>query len=356
MNYEGKPPYRVSPMSEIAGASGTSGLSVVSSFSGCGGSCLGFEMAGYRIAWASEFIPAARVVYEANHPGVPLDPRDVRLVLPEEILRRAGLERGEADVMEGSPPCASFSLSGNRDADWGKKKKYSDKAQRTDDLFWEFARLVEGVRPRAFVAENVAGLITGKAKGYFKRILSRLRDCGYRVEVRVLDAQWLGVPQRRKRLIFVGTREDTGLHPVFPRPLRYRYSIADACPWMLDGCPLPPDHGDPPPPSLRPYAIGDEWDKLGPGGQSGKYLNLLRPDVGEPCPTVTQTGGEASAASVTHPFEKRKLSLLELRRICGFPDDFVLTGTYQQRWERLGRAVPPPMMRAVAEKLREVLA
>jgi site-specific DNA-cytosine methylase len=101
-------------------------------------------------------------------------------------------------------------------------------------------------------------------------------------------------------------------------------------------------------------AVGREWDKLDVGGQSDKYLNLIRPDADQPCPTVTQLGG-TSAASVTHPYERRKFSIAELRRICGFPDDFILTGTYSQQWERLGRAVPPPMMRAIAEALEGVL-
>jgi DNA (cytosine-5)-methyltransferase 1 len=111
--------------------------------------------------------------------------------------------------------------------------------------------------------------------------------------------------------------------------------------------------------SLDGYAIGDAWDRLKPGETSDRYLNLSRPSPDRPSPTVTATGAAAgggapgSTASVTHPTERRKFTIAELRRICGFPDDFVLTGTYAQQWERLGRAVPPPMMRAVADTLRD---
>jgi DNA (cytosine-5)-methyltransferase 1 len=96
------------------------------------------------------------------------------------------------------------------------------------------------------------------------------------------------------------------------------------------------------------YAVGRELDKLGPGEQSRKYFSLTRAPVNGPSPTVTATGGDGHTASVAHPTERRKFSIAELRRICGFPDDFVLTGTYAQQWERLGRAVPPPMMAALA--------
>ena len=227
-------PYRVPSMAEIA-AVPDNGLRVVSTFSGCGGSCLGYRMAGYRVLWASEFIPAAAEVYRANHPTTPLDTRDIRKVQPAEILAATGLKVGEVDVVEGSPPCASFSTAGKREKHWGKAKPYSDTVQRVDDLFFEYIRLIEGLQPKVFVAENVSGLVKGVAKGYFLEILARLKACGYRVGVKVLDAQWLGVPQARQRTIFIGVREDLGKDPVFPKPLPYRHSLREALPWVVRG-------------------------------------------------------------------------------------------------------------------------
>jgi DNA (cytosine-5)-methyltransferase 1 len=408
-----KPPYRVPTMAEIA-ATPPNGLDVVSTFSGCGGSCLGYRMAGFRVLWASEFVPAARETYRANHPETILDERDVRQVKGAEILGAIGRAVGDVDLLDGSPPCASFSTAGKRSAGWGRVKDYSDVRQRTDDLFFEYARLLGEIRPRTFVAENVSGLVKGVAKGYFLEILRALKAHGYRVAARVLDAQWLGVPQARQRLIFVGVRDDLGLEPVFPRPLPYRYSVRDALPWIsglrwdsggqcgsrefdvtaepmqtvlaggggaqkgftveidrpaptvmshnrlntfselsLPAAAPPPGDG----PALDRFAIGREWDKLKPGEQSDRYFNLIRAPLDGPSPTITQTAGSPGAAGVTHPTEKRKFTIAELRRICAFPDDFALTGTYSQQWERLGRAVPPVMMRAVAEVVRdEVLA
>jgi len=227
----GKPSYRVLSMEEIASVP-RNGLKVASTFSGCGGSCLGYRMAGMDVVWANDCDLKARASYVLNHPGTTLDARDVREVQPADVLGAAGLREGELDVFDGSPPCTSFSTAGRREKLWGKETRHAGVKQRMDDLFWEYARLLRGLMPRVFVAENVSGLAKGVAVGTFKEVLRALRGCGYVVEARLLDAQWLGVPQARQRVIFVGVRSDLGVQPAFPRPLPYRYSIADACPWI----------------------------------------------------------------------------------------------------------------------------
>lgn len=341
-----KPPYRVPLMSEIS-AMPWNGYKVISTFAGCGGSSTGYRMAGFRVLWASEFIDAARETYQANaRPGTIVDGRDIREVAVGDILEATCLQPGELDIFDGSPPCASFSTAGKREKGWGTVKAYSDKAQCSDDLFFEYARILDGLKPKVFVAENVSGLVKGTAKGYFLQILAALKGCGYQVSARLLDAQWLGVPQARQRLIFVGVRNDLGMAPIHPKPLPYRYSLRDAL----------PDHSMfqiEPDADISRYAIGAEWDKIGAGGQSKKYFQLVRPDINGPAPTITASAGAASLAGVTHPTEKRKFSIAELRRICGFPDDFILTGTYAQQWERLGRAVPPVMMSHIAATVRD---
>jgi len=370
-----KPPYRVPSMTEIA-AIPWNGFNAASTFSGCGGSSLGYRMAGFRVLWANEFIPAAQDSYRANAaPYTHLDTRDIRQVQPHDILEQIGLKPGELDLFDGSPPCASFSTAGKREAGWGKVKKYSDSEQRTDDLFFEFARLLRGLQPKTFVAENVSGLVKGTAKGYFLEILRELKSCGYNVACKVLDAQWLGVPQARQRTIFVGVRNDLGLAPAHPSPLPYRYSIKDALPWIISaeedtgGAWGAGDVTDRPAPTVRAggvghlyveaesdisrYCTGKEWDTLKEGEQSDKYFNLVRADRDKPCPTICASHGSPGIASVTHPVEKRKFSIAELKRICGFPDDFILKGTYAQQWERCGRSVPPVMMSYIAATVRD---
>lgn len=334
------------------------GLRVASTFSGCGGSCLGLRMAGFDVRTASEFVPAARDAYRANHPTTYLDERDIREVEPADILERVGVDVGELDVFEGSPPCASFSVSGNREADWGKVKKYSDVKQRTDDLFLEWLRLLEGLKPKAFVAENVAGLVRGAAKGWFLEILERMRAAGYRVKAGLLDAGQLGVPQTRRRTIFVGVREDLGKEPVLPKP-SVVVTLGEACPWITNWSktarPGPNSAEELAEVNIERFAIFPEWSRLRPGQGSDKYLNLIRADANRPSPTITATGGSMGAAGPCHPSEPRKFTLRELRIISGFPSDFVLPGTFAQAWERIGRSVPPPMMAAVGRELAKTL-
>lgn len=227
----------------------------------------------------------------------------------------------------------------------------------------------------------------GTAKGYFLKILKELKDCGYQVECRVLDAQWLGVPQSRQRTIFVGVRDDLGIKPAHPAPLPYRYSVKDALPWIdqaihdtsgqqsqgdITNRPSPTvvvtphlfihkvqckgsDHiAENLAPSITGSALSKYWDEIRPGQTHDLRFNLAKPHPDGPSPCITATGGSSSGtAGVVHPFEKRKFSIGELKRICGFPDDFILTGSYAQQWERLGRAVPPVMMSHIAATIRD---
>lgn len=314
-----KPPYQLPTMAEIR-ALPWNGLVVASTFSGAGGSCLGYRMAGCRVAYAAEFVEAARDTYRLNHAGGVLDSRDVRQIPGADILDACG---GGVDILDGSPPCAAFSTAGQRDRAWGAVKAYSDTEQRVDDLFDEYLRLVDEVRPRVFVAENVPGIAAGRSRGYFLRVLRSMRALGYDVECRVLDAQWLGVPQVRRRAIFMGVRADVDARPVFPTPRRWRYSVSDALPHVR---------------RMMGGSYGGEW----------------RP-ASQPSGTIVQSDGLRTHRRLveTAAGKPRQMTIDELRAICGFPADFKLTGTYVQQWERLGRAVPPPMMAAVAAAIRK---
>lgn len=391
-----KPPYQLPSMADIEKMRATNGYNMVSTFSGCGGACLGFEMAGFAVLWANEFVEAARDTYAINHPHTILDGRDIRTVHHQDILDATGLRVGELDLLEGSPPCASFSTSGKREKGWGTEKKYSDTVQRADDLFFEFARLLRGLQPKFFTAENVSGLVKGKAIGYFKIIMTELRSAGYHVEAKLLDASYLGVPQARQRLIFVGVRNDLydkGLRPVHPKPLPYRYTVAEVIPsvqrvkfstkvhnykdanrpsptivasdadssptayfsgggWVLATDEIEFDEETGHKISLGEYAVGKAWDRTPMGKGDEKYINFQKPDPNKPVPTITAMGGQIGAASVVHPTQRRKFTLQELRALSSFPADFVLTGNFSQRWERIGRSVPPLMSKAIGDAIK----
>lgn len=356
--------YRVPSMKEIQKIP-WNGCNVVSTFSGGGGSCLGYRMAGYHVLYANEFIEEAQRTYKANHPDSFLDTRDIREVTGTDILDRVGLKVGEVDIFDGSPPCSAFSTAGSREKGWGKAKQYSDTKQRVDDLFFEYTRILKEIQPKTFVAENVSGLVKGSAKGYFKLILAELKSCGYEVKVRLLNAKWLGVPQSRERLIFVGVRNDLvkkyDVCPVHPEPFAYYYTLGDA----LDGVQNDPEEVKRLIAECEKYSWGKILKKLEKNpkkvlsGQSvtgGSYFNLTRESMYKPCSTICQQHGLASVCGTNHPLEDRKFTIAEMKRITSIPDDFILTGEYSQQWERLGRMVPPIMMKQVAETIyKEIL-
>ena len=330
-----KPEYSIPTMRQIERLP-WNGYNVVSTFSGAGGSCLGYRMAGYRVLYAVEFVPAAQDTYKANHPNSYLDTRDVRLIDPKDILEKTDLDVGQIDLFDGSPPCASFSTSGTRDAGWGKVKKYSDVQQRVDDLFFEYVRLIKGLQPKTFVAENVSGLVKGKAKGYFKIILAALKECGYNVSCRVLDAQWLGVPQQRQRTIFVGVRKDLKLKPAHPEPLSYQHTVREILPWVI---------------REQRGGFPDNWQP------TTRPASTIVQSGSKVSPTAYLSGGTyIEAQTPSGVLERRMYNIPELRKICSFPEDFVLTGDFHQQWERLGRSVPPVMMSHIGKTIqRQVL-
>ena len=356
-----KPPYYIPSMKEIA-ETPWNGYTVVSTFSGGGGSCLGYRMAGYKVLWANEFVEEAQRTYRANHPSTILNTKDIRTVTAQEILAEIGLSAGEIDLFDGSPPCCAFSTAGQREKGWNKDHLYSDgKSQQIENLFFEYIRLLKGLQPKTFVAENVSGLVKGTALGYFKEFLREMKNCGYNVKAKLLNAKWLGVPQSRERLIFVGVRNDIGIEPMHPKPLPYFYTLKEA----FEGLPEEREEKDRLIAEYARYRNGSVLKMIpknppraikGSSIMNGSYFNLSRESFYQPCSTICQMNGQKGTAGNCHPIEDRKFTISELKRITSLPDDFILTGDYPQRWERAGRMVPPIMMKHIAQTIqKEVL-
>lgn len=322
---------------------------VVSLFAGGGGSSCGYRMAGGKVLAASEFIPEARNTYLANWPDVVMFPQDVRELTGAMILEAIGKGPGELDILDGSPPCSAFSVAGKREKGWGQEKAYSDSKQTAvETLFFEYIRILKEVRPKVFVAENVAGLARGVSAGFLNEFFDAFEGAGYEVRAKILDAKWLGVPQSRPRLIFVGVRSDLW-RPEFedkthPKPFSKAIPLSKA----FAGLELTDE--DIAETDISRYAVYRELVKLRPGEQSKKYFNLIEGDPNRPSGCVTASCGHLSAASVCH-WDDRAYTVKEIKRIVSIPDDYELTGTYQQRVERLGRMVPPLMMKAIAENI-----
>ena len=351
-----KPKYRIPSMKEIDNIE-WNGYNVVSTFSGGGGSCLGYRMAGYNVIWANEFVEEAQRTYRANHKNTYLDCRDIRTVQPEDILNQLGLSKGEIDLLDGSPPCCAFSTAGKREKGWNKEREYSDgKKQRIEDLFEEYIRLLDGLQPKVFVAENVSGMVKGKAIGYFKYYLRKMKDCGYNVEAKLLNAKWLGVPQSRERIIFIGVRNDLNIKPAFPKPYSYYYNLRDA----FEGLPEDREEKDRLIDEIKNYKIGKILAKLPKNPphkvsaasiMNGSYFNLIRSSYNDPCPTLCQMGATQSCACACD--EDRRFTINEIKRISSLPDDFILTGEYRQQYERAARMVPPIMMMNISKTIKE---
>src|SRR5690349_14191422 len=137
----------VPSIDEINGTyAGSNGFTAISTFAGGGGSSTGYKWAGYKVPVALEFVDKAAATYRANAPSTHVIEDDIRNVSAADILNHAGLDVGDLDVLDGSPPCQAFSNAGLKDKGWGEEKQYSGGySQQTDDLFFEYIRLIDGI-------------------------------------------------------------------------------------------------------------------------------------------------------------------------------------------------------------------
>lgn len=315
---------------------------VVSTFAGAGGSTLGYSMAGYRELMAVEWEDHAAACYRRNFPHVDLFHGDIAKL----DTARLGLAPGELDVFDGSPPCQGFSRSGKRDV-----------KDPRNQLFREFIRLLNDWQPKVFVMENVAAMAQGGTRPLFLEILKTLRKSGYRVSARVVDASLLGVPQKRKRMIFIGVRKDLGIDPPFPTPQRRVFTVKDAIFDIPDS-----ELGE----YIRPKGRYEKLSALIPQGsqmdrllvehgKKGTSFGLKRLNQDLPSNTLIKTSN--AYAGLLHPTKNRFISTREAARIQSFPDEYDWgDSAYGKIIARLGNSVPPLMMRAIAETIdREVL-
>lgn len=183
------------------------GCKVFGTFICGGGSSMGYKLAGYHHLGGVELDPSIAAIYKQNHHPEHLYIEDIRdfnkrTDLPEELY--------QLDILDGSPPCSTFSTAGSRDDAWGKEKQFAEgqKLQRLDDLVFVYCNTIEKLKPKVCWLENVSGLVKGNAKAYAKAICKRLDEIGYNVQVFLLNGATMGVPQVRERVFFIGLRKD----------------------------------------------------------------------------------------------------------------------------------------------------
>ena len=192
------------------------GLTVFSCFSGGGGSTMGYKLAGCEVLGNVELDRSMNELYLKNHHpryNFCMDLREFN-ELPDDVISR---ELFDLDILDGSPPCTTFSMCGHREKSWGKKKKFREgqKEQTLDDLSFVFIETAKKLKPKVVIMENVDGLIAGEAFVYLQNIYKDLMSNGYRVNHWLLKSENMGIPQRRHRVFFVAIRQDLELDPTW---------------------------------------------------------------------------------------------------------------------------------------------
>lgn len=380
-------------------------FTVVSTFAGGGGSSTGYRIAGGKVIAINEFVEEAIKTYSINFPDTKIIPGDIKKLTGKDFLDVAGLEPGELDILDGSPPCSAFSLAGKREKGWkgatehiaesyidfetgevvsksetivkNGVKIYSDGhvVEAIEDLFLEYIRIAKDIQPKVIIAENVKGITIGEAQKKLIEFQNEFEkiEPGYIVTHHVLNAADYGVPQARERLFFVCVRQDvadvvginflniasiTRPQATTPKHIGIKDAIDNVVndpaeekelfdyvqngfqKKIIEQLPFnPTKHTKPSDKQFR------SWNP------KGSFFNMIRPAIQLPCPTLTQRGQQKSVSGVFHYAKNRKFTIKELKILMSMPDDYILTGTFDQQAERIGRMVAPKMMAALASNV-----
>lgn len=312
-------------------------LKVFSAFHCGGGSSMGYKLAGYNVLGGVEIDKKMMEIYRRNH-----KPRHSYLMSVTDFNELADSslpkELFNLDILDGSPPCSTFSMTGKREKSWGKLKMFREgqAVQVLDDLFGHFLIMVGKLRPKVVIAENVKGIIAGSAKGYVKEIISGMQLLGYRVQVFLLNSAKMGVPQRRERVFFIANRLDVKILLAFDEKIiglkQSLHGVLLKKPRMVGVA----------------SAVRRHWSKCPIGNRfSGTHIENVKMRIRshplEPAYTLTTTN------MLFHWSEPRRLQGIELNRIQTFPDDFDFLG--MQPDYVCGMSVPPFMMQRIAHQI-----
>lgn len=316
------------------------GLNVFSCFACGGGSTMGYKMSGFNVIGCNEIDPEMIEIYKKNH-----NPKYAFLESIETFKLRDDLpkELYNLDILDGSPPCSSFSMAGSREKAWGKKKKFREGQtdQVLDDLFFHYIELAHKLKPKVVVAENVKGMLQGNAKGYVKQIINLFNTAGYNVQLFLLNGATMGLPQKRERVFFICSRKDLNFSKLKlgfnEKPIVLIKAIGNEKPTVKDWQDLRP--------SLAKY-----WKQI-PLGQSVAKVNDSGSGFGriKAHPQMVHPTITADLPSMDWR-EPRHLGLREVSLLSSFPLDYNFknskSGTYQ-----MGMSVPPLMMHKISQQI-----
>ena len=363
----------------------------ISFFAGGGGSSAGYKLAGGDCKFVNEFQQVAVDTYLANWPNTPHVCGDIKNVTGKQIMEMTGIKEGELDILDASPPCPPFSMSGTKQKGWGKEKTaYGMKQKNIEDLTWEVIRIAGELKPKVIVCENVKGLTMEYAKEHLNRMVADFEKEGYTTTYKVLKGHEQGVPQKRERVFIVSIRNDVMddigmpfmcINNIFPEPEKefadirnaigdiqqdnenasQAYELVEAmkkgAKWKwLKRLPKNPD---------KVVSVGDDvvgpwydkviahrkkWGKTVPDKKHSFYQSRRVP-WHQASHTLSEQGLQTSLAVHLHPEEDRVFTTKESARIMTLPDDYKLTGTLNQQLARIGLMVAPICMKQLADEI-----
>jgi len=326
-------------------------MNLISLFSGCGGLDLGFEKAGFNVAVANEFDPTIWATFKANHPNTKLIEGDIRKIkdtdFPDDI-----------DGIIGGPPCQSWSEAG---------------AQRGIDdlrgqLFYEYIRILKSKQPKFFLAENVSGMLLGRHSEAVKNIIEMFKECGYNVTVTLVNAKDYGVPQERKRVFYIGFRNDLNIDFKFPqgstKDNNKKITLRDTI-WDLQFTAVPAgdkNYHNPNAVNNNEYFTGafspifmsrnrvKSWDEQAFTVQASGRQCQIHPQA----PKMVKVGIDQYAYAKGYESLYRRMTVREIARIQGFPDTFkFIYNNVNDGYKMIGNAVPINLAYEIALSIKQ---
>jgi DNA (cytosine-5)-methyltransferase 1 len=305
------------------------GCKVFGTFICGGGSTMGYKLAGFEHIGGVEIDPKVADVYNTNHKPKHLFVEDIRVFnertdLPAELY--------SLDILDGSPPCSTFSMAGSREKAWGKEKQFREgqALQTLDDLVFVYCDTIAKLKPKVFLLENVKGIIQGNAKWYSKQIVSRMEAHGYKVQAFCLNAASMGVPQKRERVFFIGHKNEFDLPRLVLRFDEKAVTFGEI------------DEGE-----IKAKALSDgflkDWNKAKAGESVGKFFSNQKVDPKEVLNTI------ASGTYKFHWKQPREISDNEFCQCGTYPLDYNFK-TIEPKY-LIGMSVPPVMTAQIAHQI-----
>lgn len=318
-------------------------MTYIDLFSGSGGFSLGFDNKGFQNIFSIDIEPSFCETYKYNFPNHKLIEKDLCQLSDAEITYLK--EFDDVDVVIGGPPCQGFSIAGNIG-----RKFIEDPRNK---LFKEFVRVVKVIKPKFFVMENVARLYNRNKGETTKEIINDFETLGYKVECKILNSADYGVPQIRKRVIFIGTRFNQNIE--FPKKTTEKYltvkeALQDYPSLSVGEESIIPNHIA----MTHSNQMLEKMSYISDGGNREEIPIKIRPKSGDvrkyiryksDMPSVCVTG---DMRKIFHYEQNRALTVRELAKLQSYPDDFIFKGTKISQQQQVGNSVPPKMAEAIA--------